>query len=92
MGNTVTTPPDRPKWEFAPFLNPGNGDGPRTDSHFFAAGFQTARTLTPCHFHAGPPDFADSSWSAINVMHPFSSAYTPAAHTDIVAHGPETGL
>ena len=88
MGNTVAISPVSRKWEFGPFLNYGNGVGDRTDFHFFAAGFQAGRTLTPI-IHAGP--LTGRFEFGANVM-PLFQAYTPAAHTDIVdtPNGPLT--
>jgi hypothetical protein len=71
------------KWEFGPFVNYGNGIGDRSDYHFFAAGFQAGRMLTPV-IHAGP--LTGRFEFGMNVM-PLFQAYTPAAHTEVVSTG-----
>jgi lipid A 3-O-deacylase len=68
------------KWEFGPFVQYGNGLIDRTDYHFFTAGFQAGRMMTPI-VHAGP--FTGRFELGANVM-PLFQAYTPAPHDEIV--------
>jgi lipid A 3-O-deacylase len=76
------------KWEFGPFLNYGNGLGDRSDYHFFAAGFQAGRTVTPV-IHAGP--LTGRFELGMNIM-PLWQAYTPAPQTETIdtPNGPIT--
>lgn len=76
------TPAPR-KWEFGPFVNYGNGVGDRSDYHFFAAGFQAGRLMTPM-IHAGR--LTGRFELGANVM-PLFQAYTPAAHDQTVETG-----
>jgi lipid A 3-O-deacylase len=66
------------KWEMGPFVNYGNGLSDRTDYHFFAAGFQAGRTMTPM-IHAGP--LSGHFEYGVNVM-PLFQAYTPKAYCE----------
>jgi len=66
------------KWEFGPFVDYGNGLLDRTDYHFFTAGLQAGRLISPM-VHAGP--FTGRFEYGVNVM-PLFQAYTPKAHCD----------
>jgi lipid A 3-O-deacylase len=81
----LSTPPDSPvsevrkerNWEYAPFVNYGNGiGGDRSNYHFFSLGFEAGKILTP-PIHAGI--LSGQFQLAVNVM-PFWQAYTPAPH------------
>jgi lipid A 3-O-deacylase len=74
------------KWEFGPFVSYENGVGTRSDFHFFAAGFQAGRNVTPI-LHAGP--LTGRFELGANVQ-PLWQAYTPAAHTETVTSGDST--
>jgi lipid A 3-O-deacylase len=63
-----------------PFVNYGNGLIDRTDYHFFAAGFQAGRVMTPM-IHAGA--LSGRFEYGVNVM-PLFQAYTPAARYEEV--------
>ena len=65
------------KWEMGPFVDYGNGLLDRTDYHFFMAGFQVGRVMTPM-VHAGA--LSGRFELGGNVM-PLFQAYTPAAHS-----------
>ena len=68
------------KWEMGPFVDYGNGLLDRTDYHFFMAGFQVGKVLTPM-VHAGA--FSGRFEFGGNVM-PLFQAYTPAPHSVVV--------
>ena len=76
------TPQPR-KWELGPFVNYGNGVGDRSDYHFFSAGFQAGRMISPM-VQAGP--FSGRFEFGANVM-PLWQAYTPSPYTTIVTTG-----
>ena len=76
-GNTVSVAPAPRKWEMGPFVDYGNGLLDRTDYHFFMAGFQVGRVLSPM-VHAGA--LSGRFEFGANVM-PLFQAYTPAPHT-----------
>ena len=64
-------------WEYAPFVNYGNGiGGDRSNYHFLSLGVEVGKVLTP-PIHAGI--FSGQFQYAANVM-PFWQAYTPAPH------------
>lgn len=64
-------------WEYAPFVNYGNGiGGDRSNYHFFSLGVEAGKILTP-PIHAGI--LSGQFQLAVNIM-PFWQAYTPAPH------------
>ena len=80
-----STPPDSAvsevrkerSWEYAPFVNYGNGiGGDRSNYHFFSLGVEAGKILTP-PIHAGI--LSGQFQLAVNIM-PFWQAYTPAPH------------
>lgn len=77
MNTAAVSSPASRKWEFGPFVNYGNGVGDRSDYHFFAAGFQAGRALTPV-VHAGP--LSGRFELGANVM-PLFKIYTPAPYS-----------
>lgn len=78
QAQTQAAAPAPRKWEMGPFVNYGNGLIDRTDYHFFAAGFQAGRVISPM-IHAGP--LTGRFEYGVNVM-PLFQAYTPKAHCD----------
>ena len=64
-------------WEYAPFVNYGNGvGGDRSNYHFLSLGVEAGKVLTP-PIHAGI--LSGQFQYAVNVM-PFWQAYTPTPH------------
>jgi lipid A 3-O-deacylase len=63
-------------WEYGPFVSGGFGLGSRSDFHFFSAGFQGGKVLSPL-LHAGI--LSGQFELDANVM-PLWQAYTPAPH------------
>ncbi len=64
-------------WEYAPFVNLGNGvGGDRSNYRFLSLGVEAGKVLTP-PIHAGI--LSGQFQLAVNVM-PFWQAYTPARH------------
>ncbi len=68
------------RWEFGPVLNGGNGLYDRSSYHFFWAGAQAGKILTPM-IHAGP--FSGQFEFGAEVF-PVWQAYTPAPYSQTV--------
>jgi lipid A 3-O-deacylase len=70
-------------WEYAPFVNYGNGvGGDRSNYHFLSLGVEAGKVLTPV-VHAG---FLSGQFQyAVNIM-PLWQAYTPAPHNQIFVY------
>jgi lipid A 3-O-deacylase len=68
---------NRRSWEYAPFINFGNGiGGDRSNYRFLSLGVEAGKVLTP-PLHAGI--LSGQFQLAVNIM-PFWQAYTPAPH------------
>ena len=70
-------------WEYAPFINYGNGvGGDRSNYHFLSLGVEAGKVLTPV-LHAG---FLSGQFQyAVNIM-PLWQVYTPAPHNQIFVY------
>ncbi|WP_263354513.1 acyloxyacyl hydrolase [Acidicapsa acidisoli] len=71
------------RWELGPFVNVGTGVAQNSSDHFFAAGFQVGRNLTPI-IHAGP--LSGRFEFGGNIM-PLWQAYTPSPYSQMVPAG-----
>jgi len=80
VDNPVAQVRNARSWEYGPFVNWGNGIGTRSNYHFFAAGFQAGKILTPV-LHLGR--LSGQFEYAVNLM-PFWQAYTPSPYTQTV--------
>ncbi|HZB89317.1 MAG TPA: acyloxyacyl hydrolase [Terracidiphilus sp.] len=83
LAQTHDEPADNPvaqvrndrSWEYGPFVNYGNGFGNRNDFHFFFAGAELGKVLTPV-VHAG---ILTGQFQFSGNIIPFWQAYTPPA-------------
>ena len=74
-------------WEYGPFVNGGWGLGNRDNFHFFSAGVEVGKVMTPV-LHAGI--LSGQFQLAANLM-PIWQAYTPAAHEQSFLYPCSTG-
>ncbi len=77
--NPVVQVRDHRSWEMGPFAYYGQGDGNRDRFHFFAAGFQLGKILTPV-LHAG---ILSGQFEFAGNIQPIWQAYTPAPHIEL---------
>jgi len=94
-GGGISSLPENPvervrthqSWEYGPFVNGGWGLGNRDNFHFFSAGVEVGKVMTPV-LHAGI--LSGQFQFAANLM-PIWQAYTPAPHEQSFLYPCSTG-